>query len=204
MRVEFLRGLGLEDEVINKIQAESGKDITATKEKYQAQVDSLTGQVAELQTKVTQRETDLTDLQTKLTEAGQSATKLGELQSNFQSLQDKYNQETAEYKAKLEKQNYEFSVREATNDIKFSSNAAKKAFIDTLMDKKLNLEGGKLIGFSEFLAEQKKEDPRAFEEEQPPQDNKPKFAPPSNPTQPHNDAESKFGFNFIGVRSHEN
>ena len=93
MKVDFLKGLGLEDDVISKIQAESGKDVTEAKAKLQTQIDTLTQQNTDLQSQVAQRDTDLTELNTKLTNAGQSATKLTQVQTDLTNLQTKYNTE---------------------------------------------------------------------------------------------------------------
>lgn len=41
MKVEFLKGLGLDEEVIAKIQAESGKDVQAEKDKTKKALDDL-------------------------------------------------------------------------------------------------------------------------------------------------------------------
>ena len=45
MKVDFLKSLGLDDDVIKQIQAESGKDVTNAKTSMQTQIDSLTEQV---------------------------------------------------------------------------------------------------------------------------------------------------------------
>ena len=209
MKVEFLRGLGLDDEVINKIQAESGKDVTEAKNKSQATIDSLNEQITSLTGQVSQRDSDLAELRTQLESAGQSATKLSELQKNMQTLQDKYDTETQEYKTKLENQKYEFIVREAMNGIKFSCNAAKKEFLANLMSDRLPEKDGKLLGFEEYVAKQKEADPQAFITEQtpaPPVDQPPlpNFAPPAPPQKnPPPAGENEFGFNFLAVRKHD-
>ena len=89
MKVDFLKSLGLDDDVIKQIQAESGKDVTNAKTSMQTQIDSLTEQVTELQGQVTKRDTDLTDLKTQLEQAGQSASKLAEVQKSFENLKSK-------------------------------------------------------------------------------------------------------------------
>ena len=205
MKVDFLKGLGLEDDVISKIQAESGKDVTEVKTKLQTQVDTLTQQNTDLQGQVTQRDADLTELNTKLTNAGQSATKLTQVQTDLTNLQTKYNTEKTDWESKLAKQNYEFLVKEAVSGMKFTSNAAKKEFINGLVEKKLPVENDKLLGIDDYVASQKEADPGIFAVETPPDNpnnSKPNFVPPTNPTNPPapTDDESKFGFHFIGVR----
>ena len=205
MKVDFLKGLGLEDDVISKIQAESGKDVTEAKTKLQTQVDTLTQQNTDLQGQVAQRDADLTELNTKLTNAGQSATKLTQVQTDLTNLQTKYNTEKTEWESKLAKQNYEFLVKEAVSGMKFTSNAAKKEFISGLVEKKLPVENDKLLGIDDYVASQKEADPGIFAVETPPDNpnnSKPNFVPPANQTNPPapTDDESKFGFHFIGVR----
>ena len=206
MKVDFLKSLGLDDDVIKQIQAESGKDVTNAKTSMQTQIDSLTEQVTELQGQVTKRDTDLTDLKTQLEQAGQSASKLAEVQKSFETLQSKYTQETTDYQKKLADQEYEFSAREAMNGIKFSCKSARKEFLNNLMAEKLPVKDGVLLGFEQFVAKQKEADPDAFVEEKkedssngnPP----PKFTNPNTPqsNQSNKDTEDLFGFNFIGVR----
>lgn len=206
MHSEFfdgLKGQVLDDDMIKKIQAESGKDVTDAKTKMQAQIDSLTGQVTELQTQVSQRDTDLSQLKEKLTQAGQSATKLTEVQKNLDELTEKYNQETSSYKAQLEKQQYDFLAKETMSGVKFSSNAAKENFYRKLIEKNLPIENQRLLGFAEYLEEMQKDDPGAFVIEQQQQD-----PPPANFSNPNGQqqqnpppAQNPFGFNFIGVRN---
>lgn len=211
MRTEFFEGLKgqtLDDEMIKKIQAESGKDVTAEKTKMQAQIDSLTGQVNDLQSQVTQRDADYGSLKEQLEKAGQSATKLGEVQKQFDELSAKYEREAAEHKAQLDRQEYEFLVKESVSGVDFSCNAAKENFINKLLEKKLPVENKKLLGFDDYLTSAKEADPGAFKAKEDPQ-----VPPPasfSNPTgaagsqaggqQP----QSMFGFNFMGVRKHDN
>ena len=204
MKTEFLKSLNLDEDVIKQIQAESGKDVTAAKTQMQAQIDSLTEQVNQLQGTVTQRDTDLASLRTQLEEAGQSATKLSQVQKNLTDLQEKYNTDTKNYQAKLEAQTYEFAVRDAIGDIQFSSNAAKKEFTRSLLEKKLPIQDGKLLGFSDYIEEQRKADPDAFKKEEDGKTPPPNFAPPAPRQKQENNNENVFGFNFIGVRKHDN
>lgn len=204
MKVEFLKSLNLDEDTIQKIQAESGKDVTEAKTKLQTQIDSLTTQVNDLTSQVTQRDTDLTTLQQKLTDAGQSSAKLTQVQQDLQTLQSKYEADKTDWQTKLNKQNYEFLAKEALSNIKFSSNAAKKEFLNGLMEKNLPVENDKLLGFEDYLNTQKQSDPGAFIAEDPNPNPKPAFTSPQNPTpNPNPTPESKFGFNFIGVRAHE-
>ena len=201
MKTEFLKSLNLDEEVIKQIQAESGKDVTAAKTQLQAQIDTLTQQLADVNATVTQRDTDLATLRTQLEEAGQSATKLSQVQKNFADLQTKYENDTKDYQAKLQKQSYDFAVQRAVSDIQFSSKAAKNEFVRALTEKNLPLQDGMLLGLTEYIEKQKQEDPDAFKKVEEKQEKKPEFAPPANPNKtPKDGEENKFGFHFMGVR----
>ena len=205
MKTEFLKSLNLDDDVIKQIQAESGKDVTAAKTQLQAQIDALNQQLEDVKGQVTQRDTDLTALRSQLEEAGQSATKLSQVQKSFADLQTKYEADTKKYQEKLQKQSYEFAVQQAVGEIQFSSKAAKSAFTRALIEKNLPLQDGKLLGFSDYIEEQKQSDPDAFKKVDEPEEKKPapNFAPPANPSNPPKEEDNKFGFHFMGVRKHE-
>lgn len=74
MKTEFLKGLGLEEEVISKIMAENGKDIQREKDKtadVQAKLDTATKQIDELSETVKNAEGKdgtITELQKKVKE----------------------------------------------------------------------------------------------------------------------------------------
>lgn len=58
MQREYLKGLGLEDEVINKVMAENGKDITAAKQ----QLSEVEAERDGLKSQLTQQDKDIDDL----------------------------------------------------------------------------------------------------------------------------------------------
>ena len=55
---EILKDFNVSEEALQKIQAESGKDVTAAKTKLQSQIDTLSGQVTDLTGQVSQRDTE--------------------------------------------------------------------------------------------------------------------------------------------------
>lgn len=56
----------------------------------------------------------------------------------------------------------DFAAQTAISAVKFSSESAKKAFLSDLKAKNLPLQEGKLLGFDDYLANYKKNDPGAF------------------------------------------
>lgn len=203
MTNEFLRGLNLEEETIQKIQAENGKDINAAKQKLQTQIDALNSNVTDLQSQIAERDNNISTIQQQLSEAQGSKTKLNELQENLTNLQTQYANDKTAWQDKLNKQQYEFLAKETLNGIKFTSNAAKENFYKNLIEKNLPVENQKLLGFDDYLSAIKESDPGAFVVED---NNNPPPAHFSNPNNNQNNqppASSPFGFNFVGVRKHD-
>lgn len=74
----------------------------------------------------------------------------------------KYNTDTQALQDQLEKTKYGYAVTQAVSGLKFSSESAKKAFVEELTGKKLPLEGEKLLGLEDFTKSYKETDPGAF------------------------------------------
>lgn len=209
MKRQFLEGLGLEKEAIDKIMAENGADIesarSSEKGKFDAERTALQGQISDLQGQISQRDTDLSTLNEKLTAAQTDAGKLTEVQTAFAGLQTKYDTERQQWQEKSAQQAYEFMVRERANGIRFSSAAAKKEFVRDAIGKKFQVDGDTLLGFEDYVSKYKAADPGAFQADDPePQEpsaaKKPDIVlPPSGP-KPTPDGKG-FNFHFNGVRS---
>ena len=113
-------------------------------------------------TDIASRDKDLEDLKTQLANAGEDASKLADVTSKLEALQSTYDSETKKYKSQLEAQKYEFLVREKANGIKFTSNAAKSAFVNDLIQKNLPVENDSLLGLDDFVNAYKEKDAGAF------------------------------------------
>lgn len=152
-----------------------------------AKFDAQTAQVEELTKQIKQRDTDIKAVQDQLTNAKTDEGKLLEVSKNLEDLKAKYTTDTQALTEKIARQSYEFKVKERVNGLKFSSNSAKKAFINEALTK--DFKDDDLKGFDDFLKEYKTGDPAAFTEEQ----SKPKFSQPGGTQQPPADVN---GFNF--------
>ena len=142
----------LSKEIIDSIMAEHGKAFKVkdeTIQNLQTEKDGLSTQLQELNNQVK-----------KLSEVDTN-----ELQNTIKTLNEKYENDTKELNNKLQKQTYDFKIKEITDKIKFSSESAKKAFIYDLKEKELKLEDNKILGFDDFVNSYKKTDPNAFEKE---------------------------------------
>ena len=72
---------------------------------------------------------------------------------------------------KLAKKDYESVVNSKISGLKFSSEGARKSFVNDLLAKELKLEKGNILGFDDFVTSYKETDPKAFESDTP----KPQF-----------------------------
>lgn len=151
MKREFIKGLlpDIADDVLKQIMDEHSKDIG----RYTTKVSAL--------------ETERDGLKTQLDEANKSIQSYKDMdidgiKKSAADWQTKYNTETKALQDKLDAQAYGYAVEGIVAKEKFSSQAAKKAFVSELTSKGLKLEDGKLLGYDEFLKGYKESDPDAF------------------------------------------
>lgn len=175
-----------------------------SKRKFDDELAGKNKQIDDLNASITTRDTDLASLKKQLEEAGVDKDALARLTTDMAALQNKYDTDMKANQDKLEAQRYEFAVRDFASTKKFSSKAAKKDFVNSMIGKKLQMENDTILGAEDFAAAYAKDDPSAFvvekkEEEPPKAEDKPRFvqstgdggkAPESN----------LFGFHFQGVR----
>ena len=176
-----------------------------SKDKYENEVSSKDSQISQLNETLKSRDKDLKNLNTQLQDAGADAEKLTELQTQIGNLQTQYKQDTDNYKAQLSKQAYEFAVKDFANGKKFSSTAAKRDFIRSMIAKELKMENDKILGADDFVTAYSMDNADAFITEQPapsePEAPKPTFTQSVN-TQSNNipNNDNPFNFHFAGVR----
>ena len=199
-------------EAFEKLMKESGAKFAdlsegnyVSKDKFENEVASKDGQITQLNDTIKSRDKDLKDLKAQLKEAGTDAEKLTELETQLGNLQTQYKQDTDNYKSQLSKQAYEFAVKEFANGKKFSSNAAKRDFVSSMIAKELKMEGDKILGADDFVSAYSTDNADAFiveEDKKEPEAPKPQFTNSVNPNKSVNntDNDNPFGFNFVGVR----
>ena len=132
------------------------------KQKYEDDIQTRDTQIASLNDTIQTRDTDLSSLKEQLQSVGGDAEKLAQVSSDLSALQSKYEAETSALQSKLQSQAYEFAVRDFANAQKFSSNAAKRDFINTMIQKNLPMENGNIMGAKDFMGEYAKENKDAF------------------------------------------
>ena len=161
-----------------------------SKHKYDDDIKSRDTQIQTLQGNLTTRDTDLKNLQDQIKAAGvDDATKLSELTTKLANLQGQYTKDTKALQDKLDKQAYEFAVRDFAGKQKFSCEAAKRDFTSSMLAKGLTVENGQIIGATDFLNVYKGANADAFVADTP--------TPQQQQTR-----GSIFNFGFTGVRAH--
>lgn len=179
-----------------------------SKRKYDDDIASKDTQIAKLNDTISTRDKDLAGLKEQLTNAGTDAEKLTQLTGEFDTLKNKYDADTKSFKAQLKKQAYEFAVKDFASGKKFTSNAAKRDFIQSMIAKDLKFEDNKIIGADDFVSMYSAENADAFVVEQnpnnqPPQEQpKPQFVNPTQGGEPPQGEQNAFmnAFHFMGVR----
>ena len=175
-----------------------------SKQKYEDELSARDTRIKALNDTITASDTDLTNLKNTLD--GADLESLKKASKDLESLQKKYDKDTKQYQEQLSKQAYEFAVKEFANGQKFTSKAAKRDFINSLMAKNLSMENGQIMGATDFVTAYAQENEDAFktEEKAPePQEQKPMFvAPASNGNQTPEDPTGGFASAFHFTEIH--
>ena len=176
-----------------------------SKSKYDDDLKAKDDALENLNTTLGSRDTDLADLKAKLEAAGADTEALAKLNTDLADLQSKYDTETKNYKNQLKKQAYEFAVREIANGKKFTSNAAKRDFISSMINKELKMDGSNILGAEDFVTAYTATNADAFVVDTPeskPEPSKPQFVNSTQGSEPSVDSTGGFAnaFHFTGVR----
>lgn len=161
MNREFLEGLGLEKETIDKVMAEHGKTVNTTKE----QLDTVTTERDNLKEQLTDRDTQLNDLSDKVKDSEELTAEINRLKEENQTA-------TKELQNKLDTQAFEFKLDKALTGAKVKNTKAVKALLDT---ETIKLDGDKLLNLDEQLEALKESDAYLFEQEESTEPPKPSF-----------------------------
>jgi Asp-tRNA(Asn)/Glu-tRNA(Gln) amidotransferase C subunit len=157
MKRDFLKGLDLTDEVIDKIMAENGKDIEKAK-------GDLEAKEAELKTK----ETELETLQGQLEKANEQIEEfkgmdIEDVKKKADDYKEKYETAKTEAEKELERIKFDYEVDKALNGAKAKNTKAVKALLDL---ENLKLTDEKILGLDEQLEKIKEDNEFLFEVEE--------------------------------------
>jgi hypothetical protein len=174
------------------------------KQKYDDDLSARDTRIKTLDDTLKVRDTDLGNLRTQLENAGTDADKLSKLTTDFADLQTKYDKDTKAYEKQLKDQAYKYAVKEFTDKLNFTSQAAKRDFVKSMMEKNFTIENDVIVGASDFVTAYTKDNADAFAVETPPArpagDPKPHFVDTTTPAGTPAGTPNPFNFNFVGVR----
>lgn len=142
MKTEYLKELGLNAEQIGKVMAENGRDI----EKYKATAEKNAREAEQAGEKL----------------AAYADADVDGLKSAAADWEKRYREDTAALKKQLGEAEYARSAEAAALGEKFSSEAARRAFLSDLKAAALPLAEGKLVGYGDFKEAWAEKDPAAF------------------------------------------
>ena len=151
LKVEGLEE-GLPSEVIDAIMKEYGTSVQAKDQKIETlttEKEGLSNQLKEANDKI----------------KGFADVDVDKLKQEITDWETKYNTDTENLKNEISKKDYDFKINDVIKDLQFSSNGAKKAFMEDLKAKELKFEDDKLVGYTEFLKSYQENDPDAFKKE---------------------------------------
>lgn len=185
MKVEFLKGLGLTDEQIQSIQAESGKEI----QKYK---DENTGLKADNDNK-----TELL----KNANAEIDSYKSMDIEAIKKSAEDyktKYETAEKEHQAQLSQIEYDNKLGKYVDKLNLKNDIYKNAVISQIKEKELKFDGDTLLGGEELVKVFKEKYAEAFVDAKP----KPTFVD-TTPGIPGNSNENSLRI-AMGLKPKEN
>lgn len=211
MERDYLKKLGLEDDVIEKIMAQHGKDIEAAKKsEADAQKQIVAAKDTEiegLKDQISKRDKDIKALQGSNADADAVKKQLEELQGKYKTDTDALNKKLKDQKEGFERQT---ATEKFFAGVDFSSELARKAAFAEFSEKAFKLEKDVFVGGKEWLEELRKNSPDAFKSKDNPDDNaggsKPNFGGSVKNNQGGNGggkADNPFGFNFTPIRKTE-
>lgn len=192
MKRDFLKGLGLDDSVIDQIMDENGKDIQREKnavnkvnqdlEKYKAENEGLKTQLSEANTQIQSfKEMDIDGIK-----------------ASAEEWKTKYETDTKALNEKIAAKDYDYAIKDFMSQFKFIDDDVKETVINKFKAKEFKLEEGKFLGGEDFMKEYKENHKSLFVPDEP-QEPIPQIVKPTGGNNPGGNT-NPFKFNFMGVR----
>lgn len=166
MKREFLEGLNLNKEAIDKIMAENGKDIEAEKKK-----------TANIQNKLDTANTELTTVKEQLESANSTIQSYKDMdiegiKRSADEWKEKYEADTKKLQDDLKAKDYDYAAKDYINQFKFIDDEVKEIVLNKFKSKEFKLEEGKFLGADDFMKDYQEAHKSLFVQE----------APEGNPT----------------------
>lgn len=192
MKRDFLKGLGLDDSVIDQIMDENGKDIQREKnavnkvnqdlEKYKAENEGLKTQLNEANTQIQSfKEMDIDGIK-----------------ASAEEWKTKYETDTKALNEKIAAKDYDYAIKDFMSQFKFIDDDVKETVINKFKAKEFKLEEGKFLGGEDFMKDYKENHKSLFVPDEP-QEPIPQIVKPTGGNNPGGNT-NPFKFNFMGVR----
>lgn len=168
MKREFLKGLGLEDAVIDQIMDENGKDINKANDKIKT-----------LETEVNNTKELLTNANKEID--SYKSMDIDAIKKSAEDYKTKYETAEKDYQAKISEMEYNNKLDKYVGTLNLKNDIYKNAVISQIKEKELKFDGDTLLGGEELVKGFKEKYAEAFVDTKP----KPNFAdttPGSNAT----------------------
>lgn len=149
MKREFLEGLGIEKDIVDKVMAENGKDIEKAKKDYET-----------LGVTVSDLEVQLEDANKQI--EGFKGMDIDEIKKNAKEYKEKFEKNEKESKEKIAQLKYEHGLASYVDKFEFVSDRVKKSIIEDLKSKEFKLEDGNFLGADEYMEKLKENEPTSF------------------------------------------
>lgn len=166
MKREFLKELGIDDSVIDKIMAENGKDV----EKQKKEAEKVTEKIKSLESELETNKQTLAEATSQIekfkgmdVEGIQKSA--DEWKSKYETFQKETESQKLDFENKMKAQEYEFAAKDYINGLKFTNDFTKNAFLKEFMSQELKLDEGKFLGAEDYINKFKESNPGVFAEE---------------------------------------
>lgn len=159
MKREFLKELGLEDEVIDKIMDENGKDINKSNEK----VKTLEAEVNNTKELLTNANKEIDSYKSMDIEA---------IKKSAEDYKTKFETAEKDYQAKISQMEYDNKLDKYVGTLNLKNDIYKKEVISRIKEKELKFDGDTLLGAEDLVKGFKEQYADAFVDTKP----KPSFA----------------------------
>lgn len=159
MKVEFLKGLGLTDEQIQSIQAESGKEIQKHKDDYAA-LKAENDSQKELLENANKEISSYKDMD------------IEGIKKSAEDYKTKYEEAEKEHQAKIAQMEYDSKLDKYVGTLNLKNDIYRKEVVSRIKEKDLKFEGDTLLGGEDFIKAFKEQYAEAFNDST----EKPEFA----------------------------
>lgn len=154
MKREFLKGLCIEDSVIDQIMDENGKDINKVNEKLK----TLEAEVNNTKELLTNANAEIDSYKSMDIEA---------IKKSAEDYKTKYETAEKDYQAKLVQMEYDNKLDKYVGGLNLKNDIYKKEVISRIKEKELKFDGDTLLGGEEFVKGFKEQYGEAFNDVKP-------------------------------------